>query len=171
MSDDRYSTNILTVILGGGMSSRLFQSVREDRGLVYSIFSSATPFRDCGYLSIYAGTSTERLAETVDATMEELRLIKSELASEEELQRNKDQLKASLILNLESSSSRMSSLAQQEMTFERFISTDEIIGHVDTVTPHDVQRVAREIFNPGTMAVTVLGDLNGFTLDRSQLRC
>jgi predicted Zn-dependent peptidase len=171
MSDDRYSSNILTVILGGGMSSRLFQSVREDRGLVYTIFSSATPFRDCGYLSIYAGTSTEQLEETVDATMEELRLIKNELVSEEELRRNKDQLKASLMLNLESTSSRMSSLAQQEMTFERFISPDEIISHVDTVTANDIQRVAREIFNPGMMAVTVLGDLNGFTLDRSQLRC
>jgi predicted Zn-dependent peptidase len=171
LSDDRYSANILTVILGGGMSSRLFQSSREDRGLVYTIFSSATPFKDCGYLNIYAGASTEQLGETIEATMEELRVIKEDSVEEEELRRNQDQLKASLMLNLESTSSRMSSLAQQEMSFERFISPDEIISQVDSVTAQDVQRVANEIFKPEVMAVTVLGDLAGFTLDRSQLRC
>ncbi len=171
VSEDRYAAHILTVILGGGMSSRLFQSVREDRGLVYTIFSSASPFRDCGYLSIYAGASTEQLNETIEATMEELREIKDQPVGEDELQRNKDQLKASLMLNLESTSSRMSSLAQQEMSFECFISPDEIIERVDAVTPQDVQRVAIEIFRPEALAATLLGDLDGFTVDRSQLRC
>ncbi|MCI0665498.1 MAG: insulinase family protein, partial [Acidobacteria bacterium] len=153
VSDDRYSANLLTVILGGGMSSRLFQSVREERGLVYTIFSSASPFRDCGYLSIYAGASTHQLGETIVATMNELSMIKEELIGEEELERNKDQLKSSLMLNLESTSSRMSSLAQQEMSFGRFISPDEIIGNVDSVTAHDARRVANEIFKPEALAL------------------
>jgi predicted Zn-dependent peptidase len=171
VSEDRYTTTILSVILGGGMSSRLFQAIREERGLVYTIFASATPFNDCGYMSIYAAASTEQLAETVAATMEELNKIKSELVEEEELERNKDQLKASLMLNLESTSSRMSSLAQQEMTLGRFISPDEIITNVDAVTAQDVRRVANEIFKPEELAVTVLGDLDGFTIDRSRLQC
>jgi predicted Zn-dependent peptidase len=171
VSEDRYTTTILAVILGGGMSSRLFQAIREERGLVYTIFASANPFNDCGYMNIYAAASTEQLDETVAATMEELRRIKSELVDEEELERNKDQLKASLMLNLESTSSRMSSLAQQEMTLGRFISPDEIISNVDAVTAEDVRRLANEIFKPEELAVTVLGDLDGFTIDRSQLQC
>ncbi len=176
LSDDRYVANLLTVILGGGMSSRLFQSIREDKGLVYTVFSSLTPFNDCGYLNIYAATSTEQLRETIDATMAELRRIKDQPVGEEELQRNKDQLKASLMLNLESTSSRMSALAQQEMTFGRFISPDEVIEGVDAVTTADVQRLANEIFRTEALAATALGDLtldaaDGFTLDRSRLQC
>ncbi|MBO0800890.1 MAG: insulinase family protein [Blastocatellia bacterium] len=166
VSEDRYATTILTVILGGGMSSRLFQAIREDRGLVYSIFAAATPFNDCGYLSIYAAASTEQLEETVAATMAELSRIKSEPVEEEELERNKDQLKSSLMLNLESTSSRMSSLAQQEMTHGCFASPDEIIAQVDAVTADDVRRVANEIFKPEEIAITVLGDLDGFSIDR-----
>jgi predicted Zn-dependent peptidase len=171
VSEDRYTTTILSVILGGGMSSRLFQAIREERGLAYTIFASANPFSDCGYMSIYAAASTEQLDETVAATMEELSKIKSELVEEEELERNKDQLKASLMLNLESTSSRMSSLAQQEMTLGRFILPDEIILNVDAVTAQDVRRVANEMFKPEELAVTVLGDLDGFTIDRSRLQC
>jgi predicted Zn-dependent peptidase len=170
-SDDRYVANILSVILGGGMSSRLFQSIREDRGLVYTVFSALTPFRDCGYLNIYAATSTEQLDETVEATMEELRRIKQDPVGQEELKRNKDQLKASLMLNLESTSSRMSAAAQQEMSYGRFISPDEIIEAVDAVMAEDVGRLANEIFQTETLAVTVLGDLDGFTIDRSHLEC
>jgi predicted Zn-dependent peptidase len=171
VSEDRYTTTILSVILGGGMSSRLFQAVREDRGLVYTIFASATPFNDCGYLSIYAAASTEQLDQTIAATMDELKRIKNEPVEEEELRRNKDQLKASLMLNLESTSSRMSSLAQLEMTLGRFASPDEIIAQVDAVTAEDLRRVANGIFKPEELAVTVLGDLDGFTLDRAKLQC
>lgn len=107
--------------------------------------------------------------------MEELRRIKAELVSEEELRRNKDQLKASLMLSLESTSSRMSALAQQEMIFGRFISPDEIIERVDDVTAEDVERLANEIFQEEAIAATVLGDLAGdsgkFKLDRSRLQC
>jgi predicted Zn-dependent peptidase len=171
VSEDRYVSHILTLILGGGMSSRLFQSVREDRGLVYTVFSSISPFIDSGYLSIYAGASTEQLPATIEATMNELKRIKNEPIGEEELTRNKDQLKSSLMLNLESTSSRMSSLAQQEMTFERFTSPDEIIESVEAVTAESVQRMANEIFQPDQLAVTVLGNLKGFKIQREQFYC
>jgi predicted Zn-dependent peptidase len=107
--------------------------------------------------------------------MKELRRIKAETVSEEELRRNKDQLKASLMLNLESTSSRMSSLAQQEMNFGRFISPDEIIERVDAVTAEEIGRLANEIFRTEAIAATVLGDLTGesgpFTLDHTRLLC
>jgi predicted Zn-dependent peptidase len=170
-SDDRYAASVLSLILGGGMSSRLFQSIREERGLVYTVFSALTPFRDCGYLDVYAATSTRQLGETIEATMEELRRIKQAPVGEDELRRNKDQLKASLMLNLESTSSRMSAAAQQEMNFGRFISPDEIIEGVDAVTAEDLARLANEIFQADALAVTVLGDLDGFAIDRSHLRC
>jgi predicted Zn-dependent peptidase len=175
VSEDRYVANILSMILGGGMSSRLFQSIRENKGLVYTVFSSVTPFQDCGYLNIYAATSTDQMGETIDAIMEELRRIKAEPVTEDELRRNKDQLKASLMLSLESTSSRMSALAQQEMTFGRFISPDEVIEQVEAVTAEDVGRLANEIFREEAIAATALGDLacgsGKFSLDRSRLRC
>ncbi|MEK7829834.1 MAG: pitrilysin family protein [Acidobacteriota bacterium] len=171
VSDDLYTSNLLSVILGGGMSSRLFQSIREDMGLAYTVFASINPFRDCGYLTIYAGTATDRLDKTIEATMAELRRIKTEPVSEEELQRNKDQLKASVRLNLESSSSRMSALASNEMNFGRHISPDEVIAEIEAVTVKGLQRLANEILQPGKLAVTVLGDLKDFKLKRSQLAC
>ena len=175
ISEDRYLATILSAILGAGMSSRLFQSIREEKGLVYTVSSSVMAFKDCGYLDIYAATSTDQLGETIDSIMEELRRIKAELVSEEELRRNKDQLKASLMLNLESTSSRMSALAQQEMNFGRFISPDEIIEGVDAVTAEEIGRLANEIFRAEAIAATVLGDLTGesgpFTLDHARLLC
>lgn len=171
VSKDLYTSNLLSVILGGGMSSRLFQSIREEMGLAYTVFASINPFRDCGYLTIYAGTATDQLDKTIEATMAELRKIKTEPISEEELQRNKDQLKASVRLNLESASSRMSALASNEMNFGRHISPDEVIAEIEAVTVKGLQRLANEIFQPGKLAVTVLGNLDGFKLKRSQLVC
>lgn len=171
VSDKLYTANLLSVILGGGMSSRLFQSIREELSLAYSVLAGITPFKDCGYLTIYAGTSTDQIEETIEATMAELRRVKQEPIGEEELQLNKDQLKAVVRLNLESSSSRMSALAQQEMNFGRFISPDEVIAKIEAVTTQGMQQMAGEIFQTDKLSVTVLGDLEGFTLDRSQLTC
>ncbi|MFN0109187.1 MAG: M16 family metallopeptidase [Blastocatellia bacterium] len=171
ISDNLYTANLLSVILGGGMSSRLFQSIREDLGLAYTVFAGINPFRDCGYLTIYAGTSTDRLEKTIEATMAELRRIKTERISEEELQRNKDQLKASVRLNLESSSSRMSALASGEMNFGRFISPDEVITEIESVTVEGLRALAKKLFQPEKLAVTVLGNLKDFKLKRSLLAC
>lgn len=171
VSDELYTANLLSVILGGGMSSRLFQSIREEHGLAYTVLSSINPFRDCGYLTIYAGTSTDQLGEALEAVMAELRRIKEEPVGEEELQLNKDQLKAVVRLNLESASSRMSSLATHEMNFGRFISPDEVIAEIEAVTAEGLQKMANEIFQTDKLAVTVLGNLKGFKLKRSQLAC
>ena len=171
ISEDRYAVNLLSTILGGGMSSRLFQSVREDRGLVYSVFASVSSFVDCGYFNIYAGASTGHLRETLNVTMDELRRLKREPIPADELRRNQDQLKAALVLNLESSSSRMSNLAQQEMNFGRFFSPEEVVAGVESVTAADLQRLANEIFRTEALAATVLGNLRGFKLGRAQLEC
>jgi predicted Zn-dependent peptidase len=169
MSEDHYAVNVLCTILGGGMSSRLFQSVREDRGLVYTIFSSLTEYVDTGFLSIYAGASAENIEATITATMAELRRLKNEPVNAAELQRNKDQLKTSLMLALESSSARMNALASQEMTWGEFTAPDEVIEKINAVTAEDVQRLASEIFQPEAMAVTVLGDIDGLKIEREQL--
>ena len=169
MSKDHYAMNVLCTILGGGMSSRLFQSVREDKGLVYTIFSALTEYVDTGLLSIYAGASAENIEPTIAATTAELRRLKTAPVSAAELQRNKDQLKTSLMLGLESSSSRMNSLASQEMTWGEFMALDDVIAKVNEVTVEDIQRLSNEIFQPEEMAVTVLGDVEGLEITREEL--
>jgi predicted Zn-dependent peptidase len=171
VSRDIYAAHIMCSILGGGMSSRLFQAVREDRGLVYTVFSTLNSYQDSGYLTVYAGASARQIRATVGATMREVRRLKDEAVSDEELQRNKDQLKTSLLLGLESSSSRMNALAQQEMIFGRHVTPDEIIRRVDAVSAADVRRTAREIFQPRKLALTVLGDVKGLKVGRDELEC
>ena len=133
-SPARYAVYLLNSMLGSGMSSRLFQTIREDRGLAYSIYSEVSPFRDTGALSIYAGTSAEKTLEVIRLTMDELRRLKDDTVPEAELKRTKDQLKSNIVLGLESSSSRMSNLARQEMYFGRTFSVDEIAAEVEAVT-------------------------------------
>ncbi len=160
----RYVSYILNTLLGGGMSSRLFQNVREKQGLVYSIFSELNPFRDTGLLSVYAGTSRESAPKVVQSIVNEFRQLKQNPISEEELKRAKDQLKGSLMLSLESSTARMSNLARQEMYYDRFFSMDEIIERIQAVTVEDLLQSANELFQPERIAVTVLGNLNGLKI-------
>ena len=170
-SRDRYAVYLLNSMLGGGMSSRLFQTIREDRGLAYSIYSESSPFRDTGSLSIYAGTSAEKTSEVIRLTIEELRRLKEETVQEAELKRAKDQLKSNIVLGLEGSSSRMSNLARQEMYFGRFFSVDEIVAEVEAVTSADVQTLARQLFRPEAIALTVLGNLGQLAVSREALAC
>jgi predicted Zn-dependent peptidase len=170
-SSDRYAVYLLNTMLGGGMSSRLFQSIREDKGLAYSIYSETNPFRDTGCLAIYAGTSASKTTEVLQLTMAELRRLKEEAVSEAELKRAKDQLKSNIVLGLESSSSRMSNLARQEMYFGRFFSVDEIIAEVNAVGPAEVQALAQHLFRPEAIALTILGNLGTLQVDRSALAC
>jgi predicted Zn-dependent peptidase len=167
----RYVSYVLNTLLGGGMSSRLFQNVREKQGLVYSIFSELSPFRDTGCLSVYAGTSRESAPKVVQSVLQEFRNLKDVPLSEEELKRGKDQLKGSLMLSLESSTARMSNLARQEMYYDRFVGMDEIIDRIQAVTAEDVQQSAQELFHPESIAVTVLGNLNGLKISRDSLAC
>jgi len=167
----RFGVAVLNNLLGGGMSSRLFQNIREKHGLAYAVFSELTPYSDAGMFSVYAGTAKETVGQVLDMTIAEFRAMKESPVSEEELLRAKNHLKGSLMLSLESTSSRMSNLARQELYFHRFSSLDEILASIEAVTREEVQALAQEFFQPERIAVTVLGPLNGFTLDRSRLAC
>jgi len=169
--ETRYPALLLNTILGGGMSSRLFQTVREERGLVYAIYSDLAPYRDTGSLCVYAGTSSDRALQVIDLIMEEFRRLKTEPLQAGELRRAQDQLKGNLLLSLESSMSRMSNLARQQMYFERFFGLDEIIERVDAVTEEEVMAMAAHLFKPDRVALTLLGRLNGLHLSRDQLLC
>src|SRR5262249_28017457 len=169
--EKRHSSYILNTLLGGGMSSRLFQNIRERRGLAYAIYSDLNPYRDTGCLSIYAGTSKESATKVVECIVSEFRKLKSELVPEEELRRSKDQLKGSLMLSLESSTARMSNLARQEMYFDRFYGLDELIEKIQAVTAEELQEICNQFFQTENIAVTVLGNLNGLRLTRDQLEC
>jgi predicted Zn-dependent peptidase len=170
-SPARYGVYLLNSVLGGGMSSRLFQTIREDRGLAYSIYSETSPFRDTGALSIYAGTSAEKTPEVIRLTIEELRRLKEDPVPEAELRRAKDQLKSNIVLGLESSSSRMSNLARQEMYFGRFFPVDEITAEVEAVTTAEIQTLARRLFRPEAIALTVLGNFGPLDATREALAC
>ncbi|MGA8043833.1 MAG: pitrilysin family protein [Terracidiphilus sp.] len=169
--DNRYATLILNTILGGGMSSRLFQTIREERGMAYSIYSDLSPYRDTGTLCIYAGTSSSKALEVVDLILDELRKLKDEPLSSEELTRAKDQLKGNILMGLESSSSRMANLARQEMYFQQFFSVDEVIARIDLVEAAQVQAMAQQLFVADRIAVTLLGRLDGIKLNRKRLAC
>jgi predicted Zn-dependent peptidase len=167
----RFVAYVLNTLLGGGMSSRLFQNVREKQGLVYSIFSELNPYKDTGCLAVYAGTSLQSAPKVVQSVMREFREIKAGQLPEEEIKRAKDQLKGSLMLSLESSMARMSNLARQEMYHDRFMGMDEIIERVQVVTLEEVVETANEMFEQEAIAVTVLGNLNGLKLTREMLEC
>ena len=153
------------------MSSRLFQNIRERQGLAYAIYSDLSPYRDTGCLSVYAGTSRESASKVVQSVVSEFRKLKAEPVPEEELRRSKDQLKGSLMLSLESSSARMSNLARQEMYFDHFYTLDELIERIENVTVEQLTELANEFFQTESIAVTVLGNLNGLKLTRDQLAC
>src|SRR5262249_53765399 len=143
-----------------GMSSRLFQNVREKRGLAYAVFSELSPYSDAGMLTIYAGTALETVGEVVDLVVQEFRSLKETLVPAEELRRAKDHLKGSLMLSLESTTSRMSHLARQELYFERFYTLDEILASIEAVTAEQLRSIAREFFRPDQIAVAVLGPID-----------
>jgi predicted Zn-dependent peptidase len=167
----RFTVAILNTILGGGMSSRLFQNIREKQGLAYSVFSEVNPYSDAGIFSVYAGTSIENAEKVLGLIAAEFRSLKSEPVTVEELRRAKDHLKGSLVLSLESTGARMSNLARMEMYFKHFFSTDQILASVEAVTREEVQAAAVASFRPDQTSATVVGSLDGFTLTRKHLDC
>jgi predicted Zn-dependent peptidase len=168
---DRFSCYILNTLLGGGMSSRLFQNIRERLGLAYSVFSELNPYRDTGLLAVYAGTSLAAARKVIGCIMDEFSRLKQEPVGEDELQRAKDYMKGSLMLSLESTNSRMANLARQEMYFGRFFSLDELLDNLTRVTVADIQRISQAFFDPRQIALTILGSLDGFHVTRKDLTC
>jgi len=169
--ENRYATLILNTVLGGGMSSRLFQTIREERGMAYSIYSDLSPYSDTGALCVYAGTSADKTLEMLELVMAEFRALKESPLTEEELHRAKEQVKGNILLGLESSGSRMSNLARQEMYFNHFFSVEEVLERLDAVTADQVQTMAQKLFVSERIAVTLLGRLDGLKLRRSSLIC
>jgi len=166
---ERYAGYALNTTLGGSMSSRLFQNVREKRGLAYSVFSGLSAYQDAGALSIYAGCANDAVAELIDVVVAEIRQMKAGGLLPVELRRAKDHLKGSLMLGLESTSSRMSHLARQEMYRDQMTGLDEMLASIEKVTEADVLRLADRFFTNGSLAVTVLGNVNGLQVTREQL--
>jgi predicted Zn-dependent peptidase len=165
----RFAASLLNSVLGGGMSSRLFQNIREQQGLAYSIFSDLNSYRDAGALSVYAGTSLETAEQLIRSVLDEFRRITNEPVAEEELRRAKDHLKGATLLALEGSGQRMSSLARYHIYFDRHFTPQELIAMLESVTVEEIQVIAREFFQSDRLAASVVGNLNGFKLTRDQL--
>ena len=168
--EDRYAASLLASVVGGGTSSRLWQTIREERGLAYSVGAGGNTFSDVGVFTIYAGTSPEHLNEVVDLSLAEMRRAVNESVSESELQLVKDQALSSILLGLESSSARAGALARQEIIHGRRITPEEVIKKIEAVTPEDMQRVAQEYFTSDSLSLGALGNLNGFNVGRERLK-
>jgi predicted Zn-dependent peptidase len=167
--ESRFAAYILNAILGGGMSSRLFQNIREKQGLAYAVYSELAMYHDAGCMLIYAGTSLRSAGKVIDSVVHELSEVTGHLVTPEELRRAKDHIKGSFVLGLESTSSRMGNLARQELYFKRFFSLDEMLERIERVNAEEVRKLAEQFFDPKKMAVTMLGRLEGFRVRRQDL--
>lgn len=168
-SDSRYAADILANTLGGGTSSRLWQKVREEKGLAYSVGASAAMYQDCGIFQIYAGTSPNQTGEVLDISINELHRVVKEGITGEELELQKEQTVASILLGLEDSSVRAATLARLEMVHGRQISLEETLQKIEAVTPEEVQGLAREFFQTEKIAFGALGNLNNLKIKRERL--
>jgi len=169
VDERRYAADLLASILGGGTSSRLWQKVREQRGLAYSVGASAVMFQDCGFFSIYAATSPKQTGEVLDIAIDEMRQVVKTGVTEEELQLAKDQAVASILLGLEDSSVRAGTLARLEMVYGRQIPVEETLAKLEEVTVDEIRELAREFFRTENIAFGALGNLNGFKVERERL--
>jgi predicted Zn-dependent peptidase len=170
MTDDRrFAVSVMNNVLGGGMSSRLFQNIRERMGLAYAIFSELNSYRDAGVLSVYAGTSLDTARKLVQCVLAEFRRMRDEKLPDDELRRAKDHLKGATLLALESSGQRMNSLARYHMYFNRHFTPKELIDMLEAVTAGEIQEIARHFFQSERLAASVVGSLDGFSLTREEL--
>jgi len=166
----RYAALVFNTLLGGSMSSRLFQNVREKRGLAYSVGSSLSAFRDAGLLSVYAGCSNTKVDEVVRVVMDELRAVVAQPVGEAELTRAKDNVRGGLILGLESTWQHAAYLARQELYFDEPFTLDDTLAGIDAVTVDDVGRVARELLTRAPLSAAVVGGLDGWTITPDDLQ-
>jgi predicted Zn-dependent peptidase len=163
---DRYGAYALNAILGGGVSSRLFQEVREKRALAYTIYSSLSCYTDSGLLNVYAGVRPDAAPRVLELIQAELRRLKAKAVGPAELQRAKSQLKGNVMLGLESTSSRMSKVAKDELYFGRHIPLGEIMADIDRVSAQQIWRLSRDLLDDRYLTVTTLGPLKKGAVDR-----
>jgi len=154
---DRYGIYALNTLLGGGMSSRLFQEIREKRGLVYSIYSQFAGFKDTGMLTVYAAASPKMVRQVINVTMRVIRMARERHIRQDELARAVDQLKGNILLSLESTNSRMSRLAKDELYFGRSFTLEETLGEINKISKRQVQRLCDLLLDPRKLSLTVLG--------------
>jgi predicted Zn-dependent peptidase len=164
VSEERYAFFVLNTILGAGVSSRLFQEIREKRGLAYSVYSFTSSYLDTGVWGVYAGVSKKRIKEVAELIISEMRNL-SHTLTDIELERAKNHMKGNLILGLESTNSRMNNLARQEIYFGRYISPEEILKSVDIVNLNQIRELAARLITEDMLAVTALGPLQKNVLD------
>jgi predicted Zn-dependent peptidase len=157
--DDRFAMNLLSTVLGGGVSSRLFQNIREKHGLCYSIYSFQSAFSDGGLLSVATAVGKETEMRTLSLIGQELRALAEEGVTEEELGRAREQAKSSLVMGLESTSARMLKLGNSMMALDYCMTTDEIIQRYDAVTRGDILRLAQDRFNFERLSLSALGKM------------
>ena len=167
--EDRYVNLALNTVLGNSMSSRLFQELREQNALVYSIYSYVTSYRDTGLLTIYAGTDPANAIEAIRLIVRELKKIRDDGITPAEELRVKNQIKGNLVLSLESSSSHMSRIARQEIYFGKYFTVDDVMKGVDRVTADDISRMARQMFTRENLALSILGPLTKAELPEALL--
>lgn len=159
--DDAYSLILLNNVLGGSMSSRLFQEIREERGLAYSVYSYHSSYKETGTFTVYTGTASEHVGQVFDIVTTVLNDVADQGISQKELNKGKEQLKGSLMLSLESTNSRMSRLGKNELLLERHLSLDEIIRKIDNVTHESIHAVAQQLFR-SKMALAMVSPLEHF---------
>jgi len=159
LDEKRYVLHVLNTILGGSMSSRLFQEIRENRGLAYNVFSFMTSFLDTGMFGVCMGVVKETVRESLDITHRELKAMRDRPVSREELIHAQEQLKGNLLLALEGTDSRMSRLAKCELYYDAFVPVEAILNDIDAVTPEQVQSLAQELFRDELFTYTFLGPI------------
>ena len=167
-STERYSLMILNAILGGGMSSRLFEEIREKRGLAYSVYSYASSFSDAGSLAVYAGTERERCCDALKIILEEMARLRSAIVPGDELDAAREQIKGKVMMSLESSDSYMSRLARSYLNFGRYQPVDEIMAGFDAVTADDLAQLATRLFQDESLNIQIMGKADASCLGHRQ---
>ncbi|MDR1689748.1 MAG: insulinase family protein [Clostridiales bacterium] len=162
--DDSYALSAFNTIFGGGMSSRLFQTIREEHGLSYSVYSYNASYVDCGIFSVYTALNVNQTDEVLRLIFSEIKRLNSERITEEQLIKTKEQLKSNYIMSLENSANRMSSLGRAQILIGKILTPEETIEKIDAVTIEDICRVASKIFNSGKMSVSAVGNTAGLNL-------
>ena len=165
--DDRHTLTVLDTVLGGGMSSRLFQEIREKRGLAYSVYSYRSLFADTGVFSIYAGTTPQNAQTVMDLVRDEVASLTSDGITEAEFERAKGHVRGSLVLSAEDPGSRMSRLGKQQLTTGEILSIDELIARYDAIEMEDVARVAKGVLGGGDFQITVVGPFDEDAFDQN----
>ncbi len=157
--DNRFALGALNNVLGGGMSSRLFQQIREQRGLAYSVYSFTSQYSDAGLFGVYAGCAPGKVEEVLAITRDELARVAAEGVTDAEVERGKGMLKGAVVLGLEDTGSRMSRLGKGELLYDELLSVDEVLRRVDLVTPEMVRQVAGELLSR-PMSLAVIGEFD-----------